>query len=160
MQIQTRSSNPVCTQSWIVLLSTKRWADWDDWPAGGIVVLRVEARRRLQLAAHKGRAAVIVLTSASRRPRRVTVLPAACGQTEDTVMSEWKWWTARYGEQGCAASTLWPWSLECFRRGLSRSLLCDAMEPASVSLSRLSRPLAVFPLWGESHGGEAVNVNE
>lgn len=79
MQIQTRSSNPVCALSWIVSHSIK----WDIWPAGGVVVLWIEAWRGLQLAAHEGRAAVVVLPSASRRPRRVTVLPPACGGTAE-----------------------------------------------------------------------------
>lgn len=83
MQIQTRSSNPVCAPSWILSPSIIWWADWDVWPAGGVVVLGIEAWRGLQLAAHEGRAAVVVLTTASRRPRRVTILPPACGGTAE-----------------------------------------------------------------------------
>lgn len=46
-------------------------------------------------------------------------------------------------------AVFWPCSFECFRRGLSLSLLCDTTEPVSVSLSKLSRPLAAFPLQRE-----------
>lgn len=57
-------------------------------------------------------------------------------------------------------TVFWPWSLVCFRRGLSRSLLCDTMEPVSVSLSKLSRPLAALPLQTKEAESERYKETE
>lgn len=51
------------------------------WPAGCVVILWIETGSRLELAAHEGRAAVVLGAPASHWARGVAVLPSACSGT-------------------------------------------------------------------------------
>lgn len=138
----------------------KSWGATEDIrPAGCVVILWVEARRGFQLAAHEGRAAVVVGRPTSQCPgRRIPILASTYGHKVYIFIYTHKKcepnWTRPQITRWKMIQIIgllmpWPWSWLCFRLGLSLSLLCETMEPVSVSLSKLSRPLAAFPLQRE-----------
>lgn len=100
LQFQMHSSSQNACSHWeLHLWTTSRKATQDIWPAGCVIILWIKAGGRLQLAAHEGRAAVVLGAPTSHCPRWVAVLPCTCSGT--ALQSGWHMYTQSTWKYRC-----------------------------------------------------------